>query len=41
MVRIDGISKVYTTENGRVQALRNVSLDLPEGSFTALLGKSG
>ncbi|MDR1650731.1 MAG: ABC transporter ATP-binding protein [Synergistaceae bacterium] len=41
MVKIEEISKVYETKNGSVQALRGVSLDLPEGSFTALLGKSG
>jgi sulfonate transport system ATP-binding protein len=41
MLRIEGVSKAYATENGPVMALRGVSLDLPEGSFTALLGKSG
>ena len=36
-VRIQGISKSF----GRVQALANVSLEIPRGSFTTFLGPSG
>jgi sulfonate transport system ATP-binding protein len=41
MVRADNLTKVYETENGPVTALKGVSLKLPAGSFSALLGKSG
>jgi sulfonate transport system ATP-binding protein len=41
MVRAENLTKTYETENGPVTALRGVSLCLPEGSFVALLGKSG
>jgi sulfonate transport system ATP-binding protein len=41
IVRVENLTKIYETENGSVTALRNVSLDLPAGSFVALLGKSG
>ena len=36
-IRIDGVSKSY----GREPALRQVDLELPDGSFTCLLGPSG
>jgi sulfate transport system ATP-binding protein len=36
-IRIDGISKRF----GDFQALNNVSLDIPDGELTALLGPSG
>jgi sulfonate transport system ATP-binding protein len=41
VVCVENLTKVYETENGPVKALRSVSLNLPAGSFTALLGKSG
>jgi sulfonate transport system ATP-binding protein len=41
MVRVENLTKIYETESGPVTALRSVSLDLPDGSFAALLGKSG
>jgi sulfonate transport system ATP-binding protein len=41
ILRAENLSKTYDTANGRVEALKNVSLDLNEGSFMALLGKSG
>jgi iron(III) transport system ATP-binding protein len=36
-ITLDGVSKRF----GRQTALRDVALDLPQGSFTALLGPSG
>ncbi|MDR1621795.1 MAG: ABC transporter ATP-binding protein [Synergistaceae bacterium] len=41
MVRVENLTKIYETEGGTVTALRGVSLELPAGSFAALLGKSG
>ena len=41
ILRAENLSKAYDTANGRVEALKNVSFDLIERSFTALLGKSG
>lgn len=35
------ISKVFKTKTGTVQALKDVSLSIEEGSFTVILGKSG
>ena len=41
MVRIEEVSKVYRGRSGAVEALRGVSLEFSEGSFTALVGRSG
>jgi NitT/TauT family transport system ATP-binding protein len=38
IVRIDNVCKTYA---GGVEALRNISLDIPEGKLTTLLGPSG
>ncbi len=35
------LTKVYFVERQRVEALRNVTLDIPRGSVVALTGKSG
>jgi putative ABC transport system ATP-binding protein len=40
-VRLEGVSKVYGRGAGAVQALRGVSIALPYGSFTAVMGPSG
>jgi putative ABC transport system ATP-binding protein len=40
-VRLEGVSKVYGRGAGAVQALRGVSVALPYGSFTAVMGPSG
>ncbi|WP_438670728.1 ATP-binding cassette domain-containing protein [Pseudogemmobacter sonorensis] len=36
-----GLSRSFRSRGRRVEALREVSLDLPPGSFTALIGPSG
>ncbi len=41
MVRVEEVSKVYRGRGGVVEALRGVSLEFSEGSFTALVGRSG
>jgi putative ABC transport system ATP-binding protein len=40
-VRLEAVSKVYGRGAGAVQALRGVSIALPYGSFTAVMGPSG
>ena len=40
-LRFVNVSKEYTTEGGRVRALSNLTLDVPAGSFLALMGRSG
>ena len=41
IVKICHLSKTYQTDQGTVQAVDNVSLDVEEGSFLTLLGPSG
>ena len=40
-VALHGVSKVYRSRSGAVTALRDVSVDLPAGTFTAIMGPSG
>jgi putative ABC transport system ATP-binding protein len=40
-VRLEAVRKVYGKGAGAVQALRGVSIALPYGSFTAVMGPSG
>jgi putative ABC transport system ATP-binding protein len=40
-VRLDAVSKVYGRGNGAVRALREVTVSLPYGTFTAVMGPSG
>ncbi len=40
-VRLDGVSKVYRSGRKQVAALDRVSLDVPAGSFTCIVGASG
>lgn len=40
-ITIDAVSKSFAMGKGTVQALSDVSMTLPEGSFTALIGPSG
>lgn len=41
MLSCSSVSKTYTTERGRVEAVKNIDLDLPAGGFTAVVGPSG
>ncbi|WP_432930005.1 ABC transporter ATP-binding protein [Microbispora sp. CA-135349] len=41
VLRLDAVSKVYGKGQGAVAALREVSVTIPEGSFTAVMGPSG
>jgi lipoprotein-releasing system ATP-binding protein len=40
-IRLDGVRKEYTIEATRVEALRGVSVSIPEGAMVAVTGKSG
>ena len=40
-LRLEGVRKVYGSDGNRVTALDGVSLSLPAGSFTAVMGPSG
>lgn len=40
-LRLDGLRKTYGTGDGAVRALDGVSLSLPAGTFTAIMGPSG
>ncbi|GAA4225219.1 putative ABC transport system ATP-binding protein [Streptosporangium album] len=41
VVRLDAVSKVYGKGQGAVAALREVTVGIPRGSFTAVMGPSG
>lgn len=41
LLRLLGISKNYGKGDARVAALTNLDLEIPEGSFTAIMGRSG
>ncbi len=40
-VRIDDVGLAFATGGGRVQALRDCSLEVPAGSFTVIIGPNG
>lgn len=41
VLRIDNLSLSFTTPNGRVPVLHNLSYDLPKGKVLAIVGESG
>ena len=41
LLSLEGLNKVYTLTSNKVQALRDVSLELKEGDFVAVQGPSG
>ena len=41
MLKIDNLKKSYSVDDGTVEALRGVSLEVSEGDFFTFLGPSG
>lgn len=41
MIRLENVNVEYRLKAGRVQALRDVNLEITEGSFDAIMGASG
>lgn len=41
MIRLEGVSKVYETEKIRVDALKDINLNIEDGEFVAIMGPSG
>ncbi|MGC8917570.1 MAG: ABC transporter ATP-binding protein [Thermoanaerobaculum sp.] len=41
MIRLEEVSRIYRLGGSEVRALNGVSLEIPEGSFVALMGPSG
>lgn len=41
ILKIDNVSKIYSTDGIEVRALRSLSLSIEEGEFTAIAGPSG
>ncbi len=41
VIEMQGIRKVYTAGDNRVEALKGVTLTVEEGEFTAIIGRSG
>ncbi|OPJ60839.1 ABC transporter ATP-binding protein [Clostridium oryzae] len=41
ILKVENLSKIYGKEESRVEALKNVSLSVERGEFTAIIGASG
>lgn len=41
ILKINNLSKSYYTKNGKVEAIKDISLDVKEGEFIAIVGSSG
>ena len=41
MIRIAGVSKTFSVKDNKVEALKNVSLDIAKGDIYGIIGMSG
>lgn len=41
ILQVKNVSKTYNTLNGEIEALKDISIDINEGDFTAIIGSSG
>jgi putative ABC transport system ATP-binding protein len=41
LVRVSGVHKYFTRGSERIDVLKGVNLDIPQGEFLALMGPSG
>ena len=41
LVKINGVHKYFTRGSERIDVLKGVTLDIPQGDFLALMGPSG
>lgn len=41
IIRVEGLSRQYSTKGSVIKALNNVSFDVNEGEFVAIMGESG
>ena len=41
MIKLDNITKIYSTEEVQTTSLNGVSLEIKEGEFVAIMGPSG
>ena len=41
LVRVNGVHKYFTRGSERIDVLKGVNLDIPQGQFLALMGPSG
>ena len=41
MIKLKNLEKVYTTEEVETTALNNINLEIKDGEFVAIMGRSG
>ena len=41
MIACEDLGKTYATERGEIEAVRGIDLEIPQGSYTAIVGRSG
>ena len=41
MIKLNSLSKIYTTEEVETTALNSISIDINDGEFVAIMGPSG